>query len=202
MKKNKKIVLISIAIIAIILAFVGGNAFAKYMSKVTGKGTANVAKWSFKVDGSEAETMKTVSLSSTINDKTLKGNQIAPGTEGSFKIDLDASESEVGINYFVTFDKETTKPTNLKFLYNGNTYDTLAKLQEDLHGEFSAVGSKEEKQKELVIGWKWEYRTGNTEEIKLANDKIDTQEGKTIEDYSFDIIVSGTQIAPTNTSNN
>ena len=39
LKKSKKIVLVLIAVIAILLAFVGGQAYAKYMSRISGKGT-------------------------------------------------------------------------------------------------------------------------------------------------------------------
>lgn len=112
MKKSKKIVLISIAIIAIILSFVGGHAYAKYMSRVSGKGTAEIASWSFKVNDN-AEKMKSISLKSTINNETLINNKIAPGTEGNFQIKLDATGSDVGINYNIKFENETQKPTNL-----------------------------------------------------------------------------------------
>ena len=50
LKKSKKIVLLLVAIAAIIFSFVGGQSYAKYMSKVTGQGTADIASWSFKVN--------------------------------------------------------------------------------------------------------------------------------------------------------
>lgn len=195
MKKSKKIVLLCIAIIAIILSFVGGQAFAKYMSKVTGKGTAEIASWSFKVNEKE-EKMQTISLKSTINNETLINNKIAPGTEGNFQIKLDATDSDVGINYNIKFENETQKPTNLKFIYNGKTYNSITELGEELNGIINA--NDENKIKTLSINWSWKYETGNTEKEINSNDIIDTQEAKSIENYNFDIIVSGTQVMPQN----
>lgn len=195
MKKSKKIVLIIIAIIAVILSFVGGHAYAKYMSRVSGKGTAEIASWSFKVNENE-EKMQSISLKSTINNETLINNKIAPGTEGNFQIKLDATGSDVGINYNIKFENETQKPTNLKFTYNGKTYNSLAELGDALNGVINANG--EDKTKTLSINWNWKYETGSTANEINSNDIIDTQEAKNIENYNFDIIVSGTQVMPQN----
>lgn len=193
LKKSKKIVLLVIAIIAILLSFVGGHAYAKYMSRVTGKGTADIASWSFKVNENE-EKLQTISLKSTINNTTLVNNKIAPGTEGEFQIKIDATSSEVGVNYVVKFENESQKPTNLKFIYSGNTYNSLTDLQQDLTGTINA--NDENKVKTLTVAWNWKYETGNTVEEISANDLIDTQNAKQMSNYTFDVIVSGTQIAP------
>lgn len=195
MNKSKKIVLIIIALIAIVLSFIGGQAYAKYISKITGKGGADIASWSFKVNDNN-EKMQTISLKSTINNSTLINNKIAPGTEGKFQIKLDAKDSEVGINYVIKFENETEKPRNLKFIYNSNTYNNLSDLQKDLTGSFNANGKDEEKIKILEIMWKWEFETGTTEQEIKSNDEIDTSNAEKIRDYTFDIVVSGTQIEP------
>ena len=98
LKKSKKIVFIVVAIMAILMSFVGGQVYAKYMSKITGNGTADIASWSFKVNEKD-EKMQTISLKSTINNSTLVNNKIAPGTKGDFQIKIDASGAEVGIDY-------------------------------------------------------------------------------------------------------
>lgn len=196
MKKHKKIVLIAIIAIAVaIISFVGGRAYAKYMSKVTGNGTAEVASWSFKVNNS-SEKMQNISLNSTLNNEKIINKKIAPGTSGNFQIKLDGAGSDVGINYSVRFENATTKPTNLKFIYNGKTYDSLATLQEQLNGSFNA--NSENKTQTFNIGWEWKYETGKTVQEIATNDKIDTNEAKQIKNYSFDIVVSGTQINPNN----
>lgn len=195
LNKSKKIVLVIIAIILIMLAFLGGNAYAKYMSKVTGQGTADIASWNFKVNEKE-DRIQTISLKSTVNNSSLVNNKIAPGTEGSFQIKLDATGSEVGINYIIKFENESEKPTNLKFTYNNNTYNSLTELQEALTGTINA--NEKNKITTLTIGWNWKYETGNSLQQIGTNDVVDTQDAKKINNYTFDVSVSGTQVMPQN----
>lgn len=196
MRKRRKIVLLVIAIVfAIILSFIGGNVFAKYMSKVEGQGTADIASWKFKVNENE-EKLQKIFLESTINNETISNNKVAPGTEGSFQIKLDATGAEVGINYKISFENETQKPTNLMFSYQGNNYSSIKELEQILIGTINA--NEEQKAKVIEINWRWSYETGETSEEILKNDEIDTKEAKDISSYSFDIIVSGTQVQPQN----
>lgn len=193
LKKSKKIVLLSVVIIAIILSFIGGNTYAKYMSRVTGQGSADIASWNFKVNENE-EKLQTISLKSTISNKTIENNKIAPGTEGDFQIKLDATGTEVGINYVIKFENESQKPKNLIFTYNEETYNSLIELEKDLTGTINA--NDENKVKILKIYWNWKYETGNTTQEIEENDLIDTQNAKQIRNYTFDVIVSGTQVMP------
>lgn len=193
MSKSKKIIIVSIALIAIIMSFIGGQVYAKYMSSVNGQGTADIAHWSFKVNEQENK-IQTISLNSTLNNEKVKGNKIAPGTEGSFQIKIDATNSDVGINYIINFENETAKPTNLKFVYNNKTYSKLEELATDLTGTINANDS--DKVKTVTINWFWSYETGTTNDEKAKNDEIDTAEAKTLNNYTFDVIVTGTQIDP------
>ena len=195
LKKSKKIVLIIVSISLLLLTFIGGQTYAKYISRVTGQGTADIASWSFKVNENE-EKMQTISLKSNINNSTLVNNKIAPGTEGNFQIKIDATGSEVGVNYIIKFEKESNKPTNLKFIYNEKTYNSLSELQQDLTGIINA--NEQNKIKTLNIGWKWAYETGNNKQSIENNDLIDTKEAKQINDYTFNVIISGTQVMPQN----
>lgn len=193
MKKSKKIILVLVAIIAILVSFLGGQAYAKYMSKVTGNGTAEIASWKFKVNENE-EKMQTIALSSTINNLTLVNGKIAPGTSGSFQINLDATGTDVGIFYTINFENETEKPTNLKFEYLGQTYKSLDYLRNAIVGGINADSN--EKTKTITIGWNWNFETGSTEEEIEKNNKLDTEQSKYITDYSFDVVVTGTQVRP------
>ena len=193
LKKSRKIILAVIALAIILMSFVGGQVYAKYMSKVEGHGTAEVANWNFKVNEKE-EQLQAISLNSTINNKTVSNNKIAPGTQGSFQIKLDATGAEVGIDYIVRFENESNKPTNLKFKYENKEYKSLTELQNDLSGTINANDA--EKTKIITIDWVWPYETGTTAEQILANDKIDTQNAKSIRNYTFNIIVTGTQVNP------
>lgn len=193
MNKNKKIVLITIVAIIIIVSFIGGQVYAKYMSKITGSGTADIASWSFKVNEKD-EKMQTISLNSTINNNTLVNNKIAPGTEGNFQIKIDATGAEVGIDYKIIFENEKNKPTNLIFEYENKKYNSIVELQKDLIGTINA--DEKEKIKTLNINWKWPYETGKNQNEINQNDVIDTNEAKNISNYTFDVIITGTQVMP------
>lgn len=193
MKRKTKIVLIIITLAVILAAFVGGQVYAKYMSRVTGNGVAEIACWNFKVNENE-ETMQTISLNSTINNITLAQGKVAPGTLGEFQIKIDATGSDAEIYYNVDFANETRKPNNLRFIYNGEIYNSLANLKNVIAGTIFA--NDENKQRTITLGWEWPYETGTTDEEKQRNNILDTQDAKEIQDYTFDIIVTGTQDRP------
>lgn len=193
MSKKKKIIIIVSVLLAILLSFIGGKTFSKYLTQVKGEGIAEIASWDFKVNG-RTDDVQTISLSSTFDNETLIGNKIAPGTKGSFNINLDATGSEVGINYKVTFDSETQKPTNLKFKYNDTSYNSIKELESALTGTINANDS--EKTKTFTINWEWPFETGSNPSEINQNDKIDTQEAQTISNYTFNVNVQGVQVSP------
>lgn len=193
MSKKKKIILVVAVLSCIMLSFIGGQSYSKYVSEVRGDGMAEVATWSFKVNG-QKEQVQTIQLGSTCNNETLVNQKIAPGTSGSFNIIVDGTDSDVGINYNVKFTNESTKPTNLKFTYDNQEYNSIAELESSLSGTIHA--NEEDKTRTLTIYWQWAYETGNNESEIANNDKIDTQNAQDIATYTFNVIVSGTQVVP------
>ena len=65
-----------------------------------------------------------------------------------------------------------------------------------LNGKINA--NDEQKQKSFVINWEWPYETGVSETEIAKNDKIDTENGKSNLNYTFDVLVTGTQVIPQN----
>ena len=190
---KKKAVIISAILVAIILSFIGGQTYSKYVTEVRGDGTAQIATWDFKVNGQKEE-VQTISLGSTYDSSTLVNGKIAPGTEGNFQIKVDATGSDVGIDYKIKFSDETNKPANLKFYYQEVEYNSVLELGENLSGTINA--DDENKSKTFDIKWKWNYETGSNPTEVASNDKIDTQNAQEITNYEFDVIVSGTQVVP------
>ena len=195
MSKKKKIIAIVAILSAIVISFLGGQTFSKYITEVKGTGSAQVAMWSFKVYGDNEQTQN-VKLASTVDDNTLVDNKIAPGTKGSFSIKIDGEGSDVGINYNIKVQNETQKPANLFYTYQGKTYTDLNELALEASGTINADDSI--KVKEILVNWEWPYQTGSDEISKSKNDAQDTQDGKNISNYTFDIVVTGTQVIPTN----
>lgn len=199
---SKKVILLtSLVCILLIVLLIGGNTLAKYISTINGSGNAKIAKWSFnstlKNNGTLA-TENTILLQNTYDTETLTEGKIAPGTSGNFDIEIDATGSDVGISYEVKFieqEGKEVKPTNLKFsIDNGETYySSIHDLEDELKGIINA--DDKSKIKTINIKWLWPYETGEDLEI-LENDKIDTLQGKTIEEYTFSIEIIGIQIIP------
>ena len=193
MTSKKKVLIVLAILLIILLAFIGGQAYAKYVSEVRGNGIAEVATWSFKVNG-QNEQVEKINLASTCNNETLVDNKIAPGTAGSFNIIVDATDSDVGINYNITFTEEENKPENLKFFYDDKEYNSIKDLEEDLYGTINTNDGNNART--LNIKWEWPYQTGTNEDEIAKNDLIDTKDAKTIQNYTFSVVVTGTQVEP------
>lgn len=193
MSKKRKILIAIGVLLIVLMSFIGGQAYSKYVARLKGEGIAQVATWRFKVNGQEEQVQK-INLQSSYNNGTLVNNKIAPGTNGQFEIVVDGTGSDVGIFYSINFTNEQNKPKNLKFIYNNVQYNSITELTQVLSGVINA--NEAEKKKTFLIKWEWKYETGNTNEEIASNDKIDTNDGKTISNYTFDVIVSGNQINP------
>lgn len=189
-KVKKGIAYTAVLISVATLGIVGGSTFSKYYTKIDGSGSAEIARWSFRANNSST-VMENIKLSNTYNQSKLTANKIAPGTNGSFDIVLDATGADVAIDYAVTFDNLVNKPTNMKFTYAGVTKSSLKDLESLLKGRITLDDSRI---KTLTIEWSWDYATGNDASSISANDAIDTNDsGKT---FSFDTVVTGIQVNP------
>ncbi|MGN1297011.1 MAG: hypothetical protein ACI4VH_01025 [Clostridia bacterium] len=175
------------------MAFFTGQASNQYSTSVKGEGTAPIATWKFKIN-EQREQVQTINLAATCNNETILDHKIAPGTSGSFDIIIDATDSNVGINYNINFLEETNKPNNLKFIYKDKEYNSIKELDNCLSGTIHA--NDENKSITLNIQWKWDYETGNSEEEILKNDLIDTEDLQKIQNYTFTIYITGTQLDP------
>ena len=110
---------------------------AKYTSTFNGSVSASVAKYVFNVSANDsystADTIANLKLGQTCDATTLVNGKIAPGTSGSFDIVIDAENSDVGIEYEVSFEdnnenKTITHTVTWEWPYEtvgGDTNDTI-----------------------------------------------------------------------------
>lgn len=190
-KKSKKTKILVIALVVMILGL-GGVTYAKYASKIGVSAQLDIAKWVFKVNGS-TEQKQTIDLSNTLKpDPALLSNgKIAPGTHGEFKIEIDATGTDVGINYEVKLKSLSEKPKNLVFTCNGMQLEDFTDSINIGGGQIFTT--QESKTKTFTIGWKWDYESKNNGRTVEENDIIDTQDSQNITDYKFEIISTGVQ---------
>lgn len=207
MDKKQKAMFGSIVAILIIIALLVGYTFAKYYSSYDGRSTAQIAKWSFKVDGWSTAETKQISLVDTLSyeDRVdLEDGKIAPGFEGKVELQLDASDSEVDVEYYIKTEESGHKPSNLVFKAEidgelTETYQTLQELAtQELKGRILKTDSN--KTRNIVIYCTWPYESGTNEEENVAEDAEDTAVGtgtvadkENVFDYLFSLKIVGTQ---------
>ena len=182
MKKNKMMRIASVLLVAVLLTTCAiSGTYAKYTSKITASDKARVAKWDFQVGSVTAnDTNKfTFNLFETVND--YNGDEtgddqdvanatddfaiIAPGTSGSFKINLkNASE----VNATFTIDFTLTNDANIPVEFKvgdgewKKTLDNVASTALDMNAETS-----------VTVEWRWAFEQTDVD----AGDQFDTSLG-------------------------
>ena len=192
-KNNTKPLVILLVLTLITATIFSMYAYSKYKTTLTGNGTATVAKWSFKVNG-QTQTIPDIDLTQTMDaHNNVAEGKIAPGTSGHFDLELDATGSEVSIDYNIKL-AITEKPTNLKF-YLDNTYETeIAETEGILNVSGSIPLETIDTPLIKTIYWQWPYETGLTESEVKENDKTDTIDSE--KKVTMTITVTGTQRNP------
>lgn len=191
MNKKLKIAIILIAII-LVAALAISLAYSRYFSKITGTGEATVAKWSFKVNG-KADNLGKITLGNTAsaNSKVADG-KVAPGTSGKFSVALDATGTEVALDYTIKFENlNDTFPKNLKFYKDQAYTQEISDITNA--GMTGTIGLSDSKTKTVEIYWIWKYQTGEDATTKETNDGVDTTDGQAAKTITFDVVVTGTQ---------
>lgn len=186
--KTKKIIRITFAILLVVIVQTIGITYAKYIATEKGTGQAEIAQWAFEIV-KDGEQTKTINLADTVADGSVPSGKLAPGSYGSILLELDATNSDVDVDYTLEFANEKNKPENLEFVSNGVTYDSITEIV----SSGTIKSDAQVKTKQISILWRWPYETGTTDEEKVTNNIVDTEYANTNTEYTFDIIATGTQ---------
>lgn len=196
MTKRKRALGILLTIALVLLVFSTGYTFAKYYTEIEGGGIGSIAKWSFIANNSE-DTMQKISLVDTANQVSLVEGKIAPGTSGNFDIVIDATGSEVGVDYEVRVAEENNMPTNLiyKVVVDGQTSENYTSLKElaekELKGNIDTLNG--ENTKTIKVIWEWPYETKDVSG-NIIGDEEDLANGTSSNlNYEFVLQIIGTQ---------
>lgn len=159
---------------------------AKYASTLTGKGDVAIAKWSFKVgvnDNAPSDSESwTFSLADTKEaNANVATGKVAPGDKGKIVVKLDATGSEVAIDYEIELDKTklTTTASVVKF-YSDDAYTN--EVGSKITGSIALADVSTVV--EQTIYWKWDDTSADT---------ADTTAGIGGTTETFDIKVTATQ---------
>lgn len=185
MKKNNKLgkfvaFVLLITIIAVILV---ASTYAKYTTSKDLEAVATVAKWSIKLGGKDITTQNeavTFDLFTTKDtdgsDETdVSANRIAPGTQGSFDIELE-NASEVTAKYTVTFESQNASNIPIEFSVDeGKTWKT--DIKELTLTDVLEAGAKTSTTESPKISWRWVFERGTEDSEKTTNNEDDTALG-------------------------
>ena len=207
MKYGKMMKGIGVAALAltVVSSCIVGGTLAKYTTTATGQGSAIVAKWapSFTSGGSEFKDGTTISLKDTgVTVDKVAADRIAPGTKGSFAIEVGRGTTEVGFTYALTISNVNNMPKNLKFYTEDKTEltasaDGVYNLTPADAGNPTkyTIAANDSAKKTVTVNWEWPYEAGAPDQT--ANDADDTTDGTNANEMTFDINITATQVATT-----
>lgn len=198
---KKKSYAVRLGVLALALTLITtclmGGTMARYVTEVSGSATATVAKWEFSAKSDNNALSTEIDLGSTTHRNSygaddIKDGVIAPGTSGSFNIELDAAGSEVGVAYSVVIKEKdgTTLPSDLTFKLDTAAYQ----LGTAYEGTFKANASTGDRKKTIAVSWDWPFDADDT---TASNDNDNGYQGKT---WKLGISITGRQAQPTATA--
>ena len=189
-KKKKSLVLISLLMLVGLTSGYVASTYAKYTATLdNASGETTVAKWDFK-KGTNYGKFE-ISLPATVDATTLVDDRIAPGTSGTFTIDLDNSGSEVGVEYEITFATASGIPSNLVFKSGTDTFTVTGSK---VVGKIPAGQTKS-----VELNWEWLYeQTTGT----LADEDAEDNANGTAASSAMTLtaVVTGKQVPPSATA--
>ena len=176
MKKNKTMRIASVVMMAALLSTCAiSGTFAKYTSASTGKDTARVAKWDIQLEGaqmtSENETFKFDLFEDTAYSNVAAGGLIAPGTEGSFEINIQ-NASEVVAQYSIEFTAPETDG-DIPIIYSTDNSTDISTWKSDIT-QLNIAASDDTKlaigatAEPVTIYWKWVFDGADAADTALG----------------------------------
>ena len=131
-KQIVKVILITILLILSVVLI--GFAYARYITSLNGNTQAPIARWNFNVTAGSSENLN-IDLANTrfANDTTeVDRTKVAPGTAGAIQLNVDASGSQVSLEYDIDLSL-TQIPENLVFYSDAEMTKALYKENGTIH---------------------------------------------------------------------
>lgn len=192
MTNKKKIIGVLACVLLILLMCIAGYTFARYYKSINiGTSSASIARWSF---GS-----KNVETSISLSEE-----KIAPGSNGKFEIEVDATDSEVDVGYEILVSEEKNIPTNMKFyaetkdetgevLSTTAQYSTFTELAtSELIGNIPVETNNQKRT--IVVYWDWEFNENDTTTVDSDDATLTYDEnGNSSLECGFNIEIVGKQ---------
>ena len=109
-KKKQNFNAFSISVIALlVVAILGTGVYAYYQTQMSATGDMHAKAWVFTAKGNDKE------LSDTFSDTIAN---LQPGASGKYKITVDATGTEVDLDYLVDIDTKFIKTLDFRITHN------------------------------------------------------------------------------------
>ena len=178
MKNVKKVATLLLIMIVAIGSYFVAKTYAKYTSEIAGTASsATVAKWAWTIGSDDITSAADVTngytfdLFDTIKDSDLTSTEtdvdtglIAPGTSGSFDIEL-TNNSEVNAEYAIDFTVTNANSVPIEFSTDGSTWVTSL-------ADVSATRIDMGETDTATVYWRWAF-TG-AESTNFTSSQTDT----------------------------
>lgn len=190
MKNKKKLLGVLVCIALISSMFLAGYSFARYYKSIkidTIK--TNIARWNFN-------------SKNTLANINLSNEKIAPGSNGQFEIEVDATDSEVPVEYEIKVQNETNIPRNMTFY--AETRDENGKnIKTEKRGSFSEIATEylkgiipvelNNQKRIIVIYWNWPFNEEDESVVDSEDATLQVNNEKSSLECGFDIQIIGKQ---------
>lgn len=176
MKKIRNFLIVALVICTAVTFSEVAGTYAKYTSTAQLTDTARVAKWDIDVEGADMTASTNINLFDHTDANTLATGTdgkklIAPGTKGSFAIDVQ-NKGEVTAEYTIAFTATNASNIAIEYSLDEQTWTTditTLSVSDDL-----AIGSQASTE---TIYWRWSFERGENDSDKAANNTTDTTLG-------------------------
>ncbi len=182
--KDLKFIIFFLIVIIIAFAYLTQASLAKYRKQTSGDVEATVAKWNIKLNGENIHRTMTNTITPTlVNNQYTKDGVIAPGSQGYFILEIDATDVDVDFTYTISFESlnnlEDIKVTS--YVIGGTTYTSTT----------SVTGTITHNTGPTSIRFNFEWYDGND---NIMDNADDTDVAKTSDTADIKATINFTQI--------
>ena len=170
MKGNKKILALALLLLLVVASF---GTYAIYKSSASASTTVSTANWVIKVNTQNIVTSDTFTFNASdvnwsgVTHSKVDGT-IAPGDSGTITVLLDATGSEVDVDYEVTLGTVTSTGTG-----TNNNFSVAAATPGDLTGTIAYNATSMTKSITFNVVWTaQDEAAANTADVNWANATI------------------------------
>lgn len=190
MKINKRVIGVLICISLILTMFLAGYTFSRYYKSINiGSVQKSIARWNFNSKNAGANV-------------NLSTEKIAPGSSGQFEIEVDATDSEVPVEYQIIVENEMNIPRNMKFYAEtkdekGNSIKTEEKNSfsqiavENLNGIIPVEANNQKRI--VVVHWNWPFNETDETLIDSEDGTLNLNNKSSSLECGFNIQIIGKQ---------